>query len=264
LPELPEVETVVRSVRPHLVGQKILRVELSSRRVTRGDHVLTAQALSGNTVLAVRRQGKQILIDLDSGGLLYIHLGMTGKLLWNADTTRYTRAFFELSNGHLVYDDTRMFGRVEFYTSPPELVERVGPDALTVSFDQFFTRLKRYRGRIKAVLLNQTFISGVGNIYADEALFAAGINPKTSAARLSRTRAQKLHSHLLEILHTSIANRGSSISDYVDSAGARGTFQQLHNVYGKKDELCPCCSQPIRRIVIAQRGTHYCPRCQRV
>lgn len=263
MPELPEVETVVRSIRPHLLGKQILSVTLSSRRVTRADHALTAAALTGTTISAVRRQGKQILIDLDKG-LLYIHLGMTGKLLWNAQPGKYTRACFELSDGHLVYDDTRMFGRVEYFSAAPQLVSRIGPDALTVTFEEFHGRLGKYRGRIKAVLLNQTFISGVGNIYADEALFAARIHPKAAAGRISRNRAQRLHTHLLEILRLSIENRGSSISDYVDAQGERGSFQQLHNVYGKKDELCPRCSTPIRRIVLAQRGTHYCPRCQRV
>lgn len=263
MPELPEVETVVRSIRHHLLGRRIINVALSSHRVTRGDHTLTAQALSGATIQHVRRQGKQILIDLDNG-LLYIHLGMTGKLLWNAEPGKYTRAFFHLDEGQLAYDDTRMFGRVEYFTVPPILVSRVGPDALTVSAPDFYARLQKYRGAIKAVLLNQTFISGVGNIYADEALFAAGIHPKTAAPRISKARALRLHTHLLEILKLSIESKGSSISDYVDSAGQRGSFQLLHNVYGKKDEQCPRCSGLIRRIVLAQRGTHYCPRCQRV
>ena len=262
MPELPEVETVVRSVRPYLLGSGILSVELSSHRVTRADHTLTAAALTGRTIQQVRRQGKQILIDLDKG-LLYVHLGMTGKLLWNATPGKYTRAHFELTNGTLLYDDIRMFGRVEFYSSAPSLLSRIGPDALTVSFGDFYGRLQKYRGRIKAVLLNQSFISGVGNIYADEALFAARISPKAAVPRLSKPRALRLHAQLLDILKLSIENRGSSISDYVDGQGERGSFQQLHNVYGKGGEPCPRCANPIRRIVLAQRGTHYCPRCQR-
>ncbi len=262
MPELPEVETVVRSIRPHLLGNRICSVSLSSHRVTRADHALTAAALAGTTIQQVRRQGKQILIDLDNG-LLYIHLGMTGKLLWNATPGKYTRAVFEMADGTLVYDDTRMFGRVEYFAATPQIVSRTGPDALTINPVDFYNRLRKYRGRIKAVLLNQTFISGVGNIYADEALFAAGINPKTAIPRISKARAMRLHSHLLEILRLSIENRGSSISDYVDGKGERGSYQQLHNVYGKEGEHCPRCSGPIRRIVVAQRGTHYCPRCQR-
>lgn len=253
---------MVRSVRPHIIDKKILAASLSSRRVTRANHEETAKALTGAIVTGVRRRGKQILIDLDRG-LLYVHLGMTGKLLWNALPTKYTRAQLQFEDGLLLYDDTRMFGRVEFFAAAPEMLTRVGPDALTVSFEDFYTRLKRYKGRIKAVLLNQTFLAGVGNIYADESLFAAGIHPKAAASRLSKARAQKLHAHLLEILEVAIQHRGSSISDYVDSAGERGGYQQLHNVYGRGGENCLRCGTSIRRIVLAQRGTHFCPRCQR-
>jgi formamidopyrimidine-DNA glycosylase len=262
LPELPEVETVVRSVKPHILGKKILAASLSSHRVTRANHEETKQALTGATIADVRRRGKQILIDLDCG-LLYVHLGMTGKLLWNAPPTKYTRAQLHFEDGLLIYDDTRMFGRVEFFAVVPDTLSRVGPDALTVSFEDFYTRLKRHKGKIKAVLLNQTFLAGVGNIYADESLFAAGIHPKTPAQRVSKRRAQNLHTHLLEILETAIYHRGSSISDYVDSTGERGSYQQLHNVYGRKGESCPRCGMPIQRILLAQRGTHFCPRCQK-
>ena len=253
---------MVRSVRPHILGKKILDASLSSRRVTRANHEETIAALTGATVTDVRRRGKQILIDLDRG-LLYVHLGMTGKLLWDAPLTKYTRAQLQFEDGLLIYDDTRMFGRVEFFADPPDMLTRVGPDALTISFEDFYARLKRHKGRIKAVLLNQAFLAGVGNIYADESLFAAGIHPKTAAQRLSKTRAQRLHAHLLQILETAIQHRGSSIADYVDSAGERGSYQQLHNVYGRKGETCLRCGAGIRRIVLAQRGTHFCPRCQK-
>lgn len=262
MPELPEVETVVRSVRPHILGKKILAVSLNSSRVTRASHEETKQALAGATVTGVRRRGKQILIDLDHG-LLYVHLGMTGKLLWDAPPGKYTRAQLHFEDGLLLYDDTRMFGRVEFFAEVPDILARIGPDALTVSFEDFYSRLKRHKGKIKAVLLNQAFLAGVGNIYADECLFAAGVHPQTSAGRLSRVRAEKLHKHLLEILEAAIQHRGSSISDYVDGAGERGSYQQMHNVYGRKGQSCPRCGTAIRRIVLAQRGTHFCPRCQR-
>ena len=263
MPELPEVETVVRSVAPHLLGRTIRHVELTSHRVTRSGNLLqTAELLTGATIQQVRRRGKQIFVDLDRGSL-YVHLGMTGKLLWNASRGKYTHAVFEFDEGTLVYDDVRQFGRVEFFASVPAILERVGPDALQVDFEEFFRRLKQRRVKIKSLLLNQSFVGGIGNIYADEALFAAGIHPKATATRISRMRAQKLHGHILEVLKLAIQHRGSSISDYVDGAGARGEFQQLHNVYGKSGEPCPRCGTPIRRIVLGQRGTHYCPRCQR-
>lgn len=263
MPELPEVETVVRSILPHVLGGVIQRAEFYSERVTRGGLAVTAKALKGAAIRGVRRRGKQIFVDLDRG-VLYIHLGMTGKLLWNGVAGKHARAIIELDRGTLVYDDIRQFGRVEFFKSLPESFERAGPDALNITFEEFHARLKRHNCQIKPLLLNQTFLSGVGNIYADELLFAARIHPRTPVSRISKDRAQRLYANLLAVLQLAIQYRGSSISDYVDGAGERGSFQQMHNVYGRAGEPCPRCGAPIRRIVIAQRGTHYCPRCQRV
>jgi formamidopyrimidine-DNA glycosylase len=262
LPELPEVETVIRSIAPHVVGQRIHSVSLTSHRVTRGDRIKTARALTGTTIKRVRRHGKQILIELDRG-LLYIHLGMTGNLLWEATPGKYSRAIFELDNGILVYNDIRQFGRVEFFRELPSQLARTGPDALLLDFPTFFKRLKKRKGPIKPLLLNQSFLSGVGNIYADEALFAAHIHPRTSARRISQKRAQALHTQIVEILRLAIDYRGSSISNHVDGRGEPGDFQRLHSVYGRTGEPCPRCGSPIKRIVLAQRGTHYCARCQR-
>ncbi len=180
MPELPEVETVVRSISPHIVGHTIAHAQVFSHRVTRGPFAATTKALNGAKVEAVRRRGKQIFVHLNHG-ILYIHLGMTGKLLWNGERTKYARAIFELDNGTLIFDDVRQFGRVEFYLTVPDSLAKTGPDALTVSAEEFLARLKRHTGHIKPLLLNQTFISGVGNIYADESLFASGIHPKTRA-----------------------------------------------------------------------------------
>jgi formamidopyrimidine-DNA glycosylase len=222
----------------------------------------TAARLNGSTILHLRRHGKQIHAQLDRG-TLYIHLGMTGKLLWNAVQTKYTRARIQLDTGTLLYDDVRQFGRMEFYEKTPQHLDRTGPDALSVDFDQFFTRLKERNRTIKSLLLDQTFVSGVGNIYADELLFRAGVHPRAGTSRISQYRAQQLHASMRAVLESAIEHRGSSISDYVDAAGERGGFQQLHNVYGRAGEKCSRCGTPIKRVVVAQRGTHYCPRCQR-
>ena len=262
MPELPEVETVVRSLTPHLTGRTIQHADFFSRLVTRGDPVEAANALSGAVIIGLRRRGKQIFFDLDRG-LLYVHLGMTGKLLWNQPTGKYARARLQLDTGTLIYDDVRQFGRVEFFKTLPAVLDRLGPDALSISFEQFYLRLKQHRGNIKPLLLNQSFLGGLGNIYIDEILFAARIHPRGSVSRISKKRAKTLHEKLAEVLHLAIEHRGSSISDYVDGAGQRGVFQQLHRVYGRAGEPCPNCGTPIRRIVVAQRGTHYCPRCQR-
>lgn len=262
MPELPEVETVVRSVSPHVIGQTIKQAEVFSLRVTRGGLQGTAVALRNRRITGVRRRGKQIFFDLDRG-VLYIHLGMTGKLLWDASPSKYTRAVLYLENGLLLYDDVRQFGRVEYFPQTPESLERVGPDALGIDFDEFYRRLKRRSGSIKPLLLNQTFVSGVGNIYADEALFAACIHPRTPVRRISISRARELHHCILQILRAAIEHRGSSVSDYVDTSGNRGSFQNLHCVYGREAEPCLRCGTSIRRIVLGQRGTHYCPKCQR-
>ncbi len=262
MPELPEVETVVRSVADQITGRRIEAVTLSSLRVTRGSHRKTVRALVGRTITAVRRHGKQILIDLDRG-ILYIHLGMTGNLLWNAKPGTYSRAIFELDNGTLVYNDMRQFGRVEFFEKAPPEITCVGPDALQLDFPTFFGRLKARKSPIKPLLLNQRFVCGIGNIYADEALFAARIHPRTPANRISRRRAEELHSKIVEVLWAAIEHRGSSISSHVDARGKPGSYQSLHSVYGRTGKPCLRCGLPIRRIVLGQRGTHYCGRCQR-
>lgn len=222
-----------------------------------------ARLLRGTRIESVERRGKHLLITLDRG-FLHVHLGMTGKLLWNAPTGPHTRAILHLSEGVLIYDDIRQFGRFEVTPALPAALSGVGPDPLTLPFDAFYERLHQRSGAIKPLLLNQSFLGGMGNIYTDEALFAARIHPLTKASQLSKKRAASLHQAIQELLNLAIEHRGSSISDYVDAAGERGGFQNLHQVYGKENQPCPRCGGAIRRIVIAQRGTHLCPRCQRV
>jgi formamidopyrimidine-DNA glycosylase len=263
LPELPEVESVVRSISGHLVGKKIVSAQFFSQRVTRGDHAAAQAGLSGSTITKIERLGKQIWICLDVG-FLYVHLGMAGRLLWNGEPGKYTRASLQFETDRLLFDDIRTFGRFEFFPARDRALSPVGPDALTVSADDFVKRLKDRRGRIKAVLLSQSFLAGIGNIYADEALFAARIHPRALARKLSDARVRRLHAAVVEILRTAIAHKGSSISDYVDGLGERGSFQQHHQTYGRTGEPCLNCGAAIRRIVVGQRGTHYCPRCQRV
>jgi formamidopyrimidine-DNA glycosylase len=262
VPELPEVETVVRSIAPHLRGHIVLRAEVRSHRVTRQNFAQTEAQLTGSAILNVVRHGKQIHIQLDRG-TLYVHLGMTGKLLWNAAEDKFTRAVLDLENGTLQYNDIRQFGRFEFFATVPQQIGGKGPDALTVDFATFYARLKKHRGAVKTVLLNQAFIAGVGNIYADEILFASAVHPRTTVARISVERAKRIHQQTIEILAAAVQLRGSSISDYVDSAGEKGSFQNLHQVYGRSGLPCAKCGTAVRRIVVGQRGTHYCPRCQR-
>jgi formamidopyrimidine-DNA glycosylase len=262
MPELPEVETVVRSLAPYLPGQTIVSAEFHSRFVTPGNRAALARAVSGREIRAVRRHGKFIVIELDRG-VLVIHLGMTGKLLVDGPLTRHSYAVFHLDRGTFVYDDPRQFGRIEYSATLPARVAALGPDPLAIGLEDFVAALGRHRSRIKPLLLNQRFLRGLGNIYADEVLHKARVHPRALASRLSRRRAAELHSAIRETLELAIAHRGSSISDYVDAAGEKGSFQLLHQVYGREGQPCRTCGTAIRRILVAQRGTWYCPRCQR-
>ena len=244
---------------PRLAGRRILEARFYSKLVMRG---AADPPIAGLSVQAVRRHGKNILIALD-GGILVVHLGMTGKLLMDAETTPYTRAIITLDQGVLLYDDIRQFGRITWSEELPLHVSRLGPDALSITIEQFTVMLKARKSRIKPLLLNQQFLSGMGNIYCDEALFISGIHPRALAARLSRIRILRLHTAMQDVLTLAIEKGGSSISDYVDPEGRKGNFQMFHKVYGKEAEPCVQCGTPIRRIVVAQRGTHFCPKCQR-
>jgi formamidopyrimidine-DNA glycosylase len=262
VPELPEVETVVRSLAPRLTGRKIEDARFSSHHVVRQKFATLRQRVRGQRVNSVRRHGKFIVMELERG-FLTVHLGMTGKLLLDSEPGPYARAVFTLDRGLLVYDDIRHFGRIEWSAQPLERAEKLGPDALSVTLKDFRELLKLRRSRIKPLLLNQRFLRGMGNIYTDEALFEARIHPQAMAASLSRERAARLHQAMVDILNTAIRLKGSSVSDYVDADGQKGSFQQQHQVYGREGEPCSICGTPIRRIVVGQRGTHYCPKCQK-
>ena len=252
------METVVRTVAPHLIGRRILSASFTSKFVTPGNRTALAGKLAGRRIESVRRRGKFIVVGLDEG-VLSIHLGMTGRLLIAGKPGEHTHGVFALDDGQLLYDDPRQFGKIEWN---PKRVEALGPEPLEISFEEFRVRLKR-KARIKPLLLNQAFLAGLGNIYVDESLFAAGIHPLASAERVSASRAAKLHSAIREILTGAIAAGGSSISDYVDAEGRRGWFQVQHRVYGREGEACTACGTPVKKIVVGQRGTHFCPRCQK-
>jgi len=222
-------------------------------RITRHSPQDISVVLAGRRIQDVRRHGKFIIVELDQG-CVTIHLGMTGQLRFDGEPGPYTRVVFTLEDAALLYDDTRMFGAIEYGSAR---VERLGPDALTQLAPG---KLKR-KAHIKAVLLNQSIFSGVGNIYADEALFRAGIKP--TARNISGARSVKLLAAVDEVLREAIEFRGSSVSDYVDTEGRSGSFQDRHRVYGRENQPCVNCGTAIRKIVVGGRGTHYCPKCQR-
>jgi len=254
VPELPEAETIVRTLSPHIQGRRILTATFLSRRVSDA----TGSDIAGRHIAGIRRYGKQILIDLDRG-LLLVDLRMTGKLLANGQPGPYTRAIFQLDRGAVLFDDIRQFGSIQLLDVEPT---KLGPDPLEIHPAKFAERLRVRNTQVKCALLDQKFVRGIGNIYADEALFLARIHPTTRANQLSKQSALALHSAIVKLLNESIALGGSSVSDYVDASGSKGSFQLQHKVYRKEGKPCPQCGEPITRIVVAQRGTHFCPRCQ--
>jgi formamidopyrimidine-DNA glycosylase len=263
VPELPEVETVTRSIAP-LVGRRVVSAEFRCLRVLRGDDPdRMAARLQGRRISAIKRYGKFILMSLRGGGYLVIHLGMTGRLLLGGPPGKHTHAILTFDRGVLLYDDSRQFGCIQFSEEFPQRVAKLGPEPLEVALADFAAALRRHKTRIKALLLNQTFLRGVGNIYADEALFRAGIHPQAIACRLRGDRVKRLHGAIVEVLTEAIAAGGSSISDYVDAQGRKGFFQFSHRVYQRTGEPCVACGTPIRRVLVAQRSSHFCPKCQK-
>jgi formamidopyrimidine-DNA glycosylase len=263
MPELPEVETVARSLAP-LVGRRVVSAELRSVRVLRGgDPDVMVAALAGRRIAGVERYGKFIVMPLEGGGYLTIHLGMTGRLLLGGPTGKHTHAILTLDEGVLLFDDSRQFGCFQWSEEFPARVARLGPEPLEVSLADFSAALKRHKTRVKALLLNQLFLRGVGNIYADEALFRAGIHPQAIASRLRGERPRKLYDAVQAVLREAIDAGGSSISDYVDAQGRQGFFQFSHRVYQRTGEPCVNCGTAIRRVLVTQRSSHFCPKCQR-
>jgi formamidopyrimidine-DNA glycosylase len=263
MPELPEVETVTRSLAP-LVGRRIVAAEFRCLRILRGgdpDHM--AARLQGRRIAAIQRYGKFIVASIEGGGYLLLHLGMTGRLLLGGAPGKHTHAILTFDGGVLLFDDSRQFGSLQYSEEFPARVARLGPEPLEIAAESFVAELKRHKTHIKALLLNQRFLRGVGNIYADEALFRAGIHPLARASRLRGEQPRLLHEALTAVLTEAIAAGGSSISDYVDAEGRKGFFQFSHRVYQRTGEPCVTCGTAIRRVVVTQRSSHFCPLCQR-
>ena len=280
MPELPEVETVRSVLQEILPGLRITSVVSMRPKMLRGqDPDNFARGLEGRTVEGVERRGKFLLIRLDLRTLL-IHLGMTGQIFACSEegsaclpSTRqdlpdkHTHLRMELTDGKKLYfRDVRMFGRYSLIDAEGEkgLFRRMGPEPLERGFTarMFFERSRGRRTSIKALLLDQHFVAGVGNIYADESLFRAGIHPKICAGDLTLEQSRKLHRAIRKVLREAIFSGGTTLSDYLDPRDRKGTFQWKLRVYGREGEPCSRCQTPIQKTVIAQRGTHLCPRCQ--
>jgi formamidopyrimidine-DNA glycosylase len=275
MPELPEVETIARGVQERVCGDRIEQAWFGSHpEPFKSPAGLQVRGLEGRFILAVHRSGKHIVCELGTARVSQpsaqwiVHLGMTGRLLVttpDAPLAPHTHARLSLASGReLRFVDPRRFGRLEFRDlSCRAAFSAAGVDPLTIQAEEFAGLFHGRKLSIKAALLNQALLSGVGNIYADEGLFRARIRPSRQAARLTRAELERLRLALSEVLRHSIELGGSSVSDYVDAAGVRGFYQLEHCVYQRTAEPCRVCATPIRRIVLAGRSTHYCPRCQR-
>jgi formamidopyrimidine-DNA glycosylase len=267
MPELPEVETVVRTLSPHLVGQRIASVEHLRSDIVEPVDVDLPGLLKGRAVTGITRRGKKILIGLDSGTTLCIHLGMTGRLTVEpaAEPIKpHTHLIANLSSSaQLRFRDPRRFGGIWWLCNGEAHDKDLGPEPLEMRPDQLVARLARTRRAIKTALLDQRLVAGIGNIYADESLFHSGIHPAIPANRLKREQIVRLNRAIKLILRRAINHRGSSLRDYVDADGEKGGAQLLHRVYGRGGKACVYCKTPIKRIVQGGRSTHFCPKCQR-
>jgi formamidopyrimidine-DNA glycosylase len=292
MPELPEVETIARGLAKRVTGDIIESVWIGQKKEPlKSSAREIARTLEHSCILSVRRMGKHIVFDLEpthksagprrrpgkgptsvrsasaqgtvSKAHWIVHLGMTGSLRIcepQAELAKHTHAILKLASGReLRFVDPRRFGRL----SVSAAFEATGVEPLEVSVDRFVSLFRGRKTPIKSALLNQKLLRGVGNIYADESLFRAGIRPRRRASSITREQLAKLYAALQEVLTEAIALGGSSISDYVDANGEEGFFQLQHRVYGRETEPCLVCKTPIKRVIIAGRSSHYCPTCQK-
>lgn len=281
MPELPEVETIVRGLDKRVSGDTIDSVWIGSRKQPlKSPAAKIATTLEGKKIVRVHRAGKHIVLDLEAGdgrkrvrraGSLsqsnaqwIVHLGMTGRLMVcypAAEIVKHTHLIAKLGSGReLRFVDPRMFGKLSVHSSG---FDPGGVEPLEVSEERFRALFRGRKTPIKSALLNQKLLRGVGNIYADESLFRAGIRPRRRAASLSKGDLHRLYGAVQDVLREAIAKGGSSISDYVDADGEEGFFQLEHRVYGREGEQCLVCRTMVKRLVLVGRSSHYCPKCQK-
>ena len=272
MPELPEVETVRRGLAAQITGRTFTGLSYLEwpRTIEAPTPDELARRIAGRRVVAVDRRAKFLLIALDNDEALTIHLRMTGQVTiapHDAPRDRFERVALAFADGdELRFSDIRRFGRIALYDRDA-LAARfrdLGPEPLGDDWarDDFVAALGRRRTRLKPLLLDQSFLAGLGNIYVDESLFRAGLHPLTIAAEVPPERAARLHATIREVLGEAIASGGTTFSNYRDAFGNEGDYYERRRVYGRTDEPCPNCGTAITRIVVGGRGTHFCPRCQ--
>ena len=291
MPELPEVEVTCRKITPLLVGRTVSGVHTTADSY----FFLTSPSelkrrLKTRTVSALLRYGKYLVAELDDGSKLLLHLGMTGQLFvqgstslrllsstsratlkpedqtaFKPDSHTHLRLAFSDGGPEVWFRDVRKFGKVKWIAPGKSDVrlDKLGPDALQATGDILWQASRKRATAAKNLLLDQSVLAGVGNIYADEALFLSGVRPTRKAGKLTRRECDALAANIRKVMQRSIDTGGSSISDYISPDGEDGAYQDERMVYARKDEPCKVCGTPVKKITVGQRGTHYCPRCQR-
>ncbi len=278
MPELPEVEHLRRTLAPHIVGRRILVARLRRRDICeslhgtdlpRIRHARPAHLLEGAIVDRLERRGKQLAIVATDERSLCVQLGMTGQLLWSTRggaPRSHTHALWIFNEGEVHFRDPRRFGALTCTPTFDDLVRwrwsSLGPDALTCDASALGPAIARTSRAIKAALLDQNVVAGVGNIYADEALFLAGIHPQRTARTISPQRVERLANAIRTVLARAIKQGGTTRRDYLDADGRAGNAQHSHAVYGRAGQACPVCTTKLRNAAVAQRTTVWCPRCQ--
>lgn len=272
MPELPEVETIRRTLAEHVTNLKIERIKLFWPSAVYGwEEKNFVDLVTGRRILNLERRGKYLLILLDEDLTIIAHMRMTGRLNYYSHPTepeKHTHVVFQLEHGEVHFSDTRKFGRIQVIPTPLRFVEsslaKLGPEPLAEVFTPAVLkeRLGKRKVALKAVLLDQTVLAGLGNIYVDEALFRAGLSPERRAETLNDEEISRLHQAIQSVLQAGIEAQGTSFRDYRDANGEKGSFQQFLQVYGRGGEPCRTCGQILERKRIAGRTTVYCTRCQ--
>ncbi len=272
MPELPEVETIAAGLRLRAVGLVIDDIALFLPKLLRGGTEADLAAFRGRKITSVGRRGKHLIISCRGGRFLVFHLKMTGQFLWGdsgSGRDKHTHLLLRFRNDprELRFRDVRKFGFLRCLEGDPAVacpeLRRLGPEPFEIGRDEFARRIAARRGRLKSLLLDQSFLAGIGNIYADEILHRSRLHPLKRADRLTAAESGKLWSATRAILSRAVAAGGSSIRDYKDDAGAEGGFQLAHRVYGRAGRPCRRCGAAVVRIVVGGRATFYCPGCQR-
>ncbi len=271
MPELPEVEVLARELKDKLSGLIVSTIAIYQTSLLNVAPEKFEEKIRARKICAVSRKGKFLKFELEGQVAVWFHLGMTGQFIWSSgdfqDKHLHCAMTFKDNANKLFFRDIRKFGQICLTNGSlsgwPEGIRSLGPDPFEISEEAFSALFGSRRGRIKSLLMNQRLLAGLGNIYADECLFRAGIHPRKRAVRLSKMKLIKLHQVIVKTLKEAILKGGSSIDDFRRLGGAKGSFQECHQVYGRKGKPCFNCGSAIRRVILSGRSSHFCPTCQK-